>query len=111
MNVFRLLEDSPAVLRFEVIDLKHWQQGYYVRLEAEMIDHSRLFIREYVDEAERRYSYHWQNQKNQLICRWDNAPHHPHLSTFPSHCHKGDVLVQSTVISLDEVLEEIRQAL
>ncbi len=70
MNVFRLLEDSPAVLRFEVID-----------------------------------------QKNQLICRWDNAPHHPHLSTFPSHCHKGDVLVQSTVISLDEVLEVIRQAL
>jgi hypothetical protein len=70
MNVFRLLEDSSAVLRFEVID-----------------------------------------QNNQLICRWDNAPHHPHLSTFPSHCHRGDVLVQSTVISLDEVLEEIRQAL
>jgi len=70
MNVFRLLEDSPAVLRFGVID-----------------------------------------QNNQLICRWDNAPHHPHLSTFPSHGHKGDVLVQSTVISLDEVLEEIRQAL
>ncbi len=108
MNAFRLLEDSPVVLRFEVIDLKTWRQGFYLRVDVEFMDHSNLFIREYVDETERRYSYHWQTQKKQLIRRWDNAPHHPQLETFPSHCHEGSTLTSSTVVSLEEVLKEIQ---
>jgi hypothetical protein len=27
-----------------------------------------------------RYAYHWQDAKNQLLARWDNAPHHPQLA-------------------------------
>jgi len=103
-----LLENSPVVLRFEVVDLKMWRQGFYLRVDVEFMDHSNLFIREYVDETERRYSYHWQTQKKQLIRRWDNAPHHPQLETFPSHCHEGAHLASSKVISLEEVLEEVR---
>jgi len=49
MNAFRLLEDSPIVLRFEVVDLKTWRQGFYLRVDVEFTDHSKLFVREYVD--------------------------------------------------------------
>jgi len=32
------------------------------------------------------------------------------LDTFPSHCHQEDVLAPSIVISLEEVLEEVRKS-
>lgn len=37
-----------------------------------------------------KYSFHWQHPDGHLICRWDNAPHHPELSTFPHHIHECD---------------------
>lgn len=109
MNAFGLLENSPLVLRFEVVDLKTWDQGFYLRVDIEFVNHSKLFVREYIDEVERRYSYHWQTQTAHLLCRWDNAPHHPHVSTFPSHCHDGEELLPSMIVSLEEVLAEIKQ--
>ena len=83
MNAFGLLENSPLVLRFEVVDLKTWEQGFYLRVDIEFVNHSKLFVREYVDETERRYSYHWQTQENRLIRRWDNAP--PTRNWIPFH--------------------------
>ena len=36
-----------------------------------------------------KYSFHWQDAAGQLLKRWDNVPHHPELSTYPSHMHEG----------------------
>lgn len=36
------------------------------------------------------YNYHWQDCHHRLIKRWDNAPHFPHLETFPHHVHVGE---------------------
>ncbi|MGO9387562.1 MAG: DUF6516 family protein [Methanobacterium sp.] len=36
------------------------------------------------------YSYHWEHRgQNGLLHRWDNAPDHPELNTFPAHFHDG----------------------
>lgn len=35
------------------------------------------------------YSFHWQDESGRLLKRWDNAPHHPEVSTFPHHLHDG----------------------
>ena len=36
------------------------------------------------------YSYHWEHRAQRgLIHRWDNAPDHPELHTFPNHFHNG----------------------
>jgi len=32
-----------------------------------------------------KYRYHWQTGSGKLIKRWDNAPHHPEIDTFPDH--------------------------
>lgn len=37
-----------------------------------------------------KYSFHWQDSAGHLICRWDNAPHHPEVPTFPHHLHGPD---------------------
>jgi hypothetical protein len=44
-----------------------------------------------------------------LIIRWDDAPHHQHLSTFPYHKHVGETITESLPLSLTQVLDEIAQ--
>jgi hypothetical protein len=36
-----------------------------------------------------KYRHHWQDHAGRLIKRWDNAPHHPHVASFPDHLHDG----------------------
>jgi hypothetical protein len=36
-----------------------------------------------------KYRFHWQNKDGKLLKRWDNAPHHPEINTFPHHVHDG----------------------
>ena len=37
------------------------------------------------------YSYHWEQRAQRgLIHRWDNAPDHPEIESFPRHFHDGE---------------------
>jgi hypothetical protein len=39
---------------------------------------------------ENDYSFHWEQRAVRgLIHRWDNAPDHPDVKTFPHHFHDG----------------------
>ena len=91
------------------------REGTNLRLKAEVvfIDKSRLFIRQVVlNGIMLKYAYHWQNQDEILIIRWDNAGHWPDVATFPHHKHlrKDDeiqVLPSATGADLAAVLNEI----
>ncbi len=37
-----------------------------------------------------KYRFHWQRSDGQLRKRWDNAPHHPEIATYPYHVHDGE---------------------
>jgi len=65
------------------------------------------------------YSYHWERRAQRgEIYRWDNAPDHPEISTFPKHFHDGS---QKNIIASDlsgdycvairEILQFIRSVL
>ena len=57
-----------------------------------------------------KYRYHLQNADGTLIVRWDNAPHHTEIATFPDHRHKRvDVIKPSSRMNLDEVLNLVLQ--
>lgn len=57
-----------------------------------------------------KYSYHYQDADDKLIFRYDMAPHHQEIGTFPHHKHSaGEVAVESTAPSLADVLEEIER--
>jgi hypothetical protein len=42
------------------------------------------------------YSLHWQRSNGALIQRWDTAPHHPELTSFPFHTHRATGEVEPT---------------
>ena len=59
MDVLRYLEKSSIIKDFKINDYKRWDSGQYLNIKVVFIDNSLLFIKEYQDEKERNYSYHW----------------------------------------------------
>ena len=78
-------------------------------MKAILTDGTLLFVRELATADESKYSYHWQTQNGKLICRWDNAPHHREIDTFPHHKHEDskEKALPSEEIMIGGVLEVI----
>jgi hypothetical protein len=111
MDAFRLLDRSEAVLSFDVIEHRIWRTGSYLRLRVLLHDGSELHTREFADETDRKYSFHWQTAAGELLARWDNAPHHPELPTHPDHKHVPSGVEPTSEVALDDVLACIQLTL
>ena len=55
------------------------------------------------------YRYHFQDEKNELIFRYDNTPHYPDLKSFPHHRHSSREVIAAEKPSIPSVLEEAKQ--
>ncbi|MBF0457759.1 MAG: hypothetical protein HQK99_07680 [Nitrospirae bacterium] len=108
MLILKLINDADFVVSYEVLDYKQWDRGMYYKLSIVFNDSSVLIAREYVDELQRDYSFHWQGSDNNMIIRWDNAPHYKELLTFPHHKHMAGRVIESRVVSLEDILNQIK---
>ena len=86
---------SRIILSYKIIRFEQFGKLFRLRAEGNLIDGSKLYIRETVIEAKRKYAYHWQSKDDKLIIRWDNAPDWE-VETFPhkrylAHCQGKDV--------------------
>lgn len=105
---------APHVLRsdvrFEEIDVNEC----YVRGILTLTGGFGLHIAEYVVTepvlTRPKYRYHLQTSAGKLVSRWDNAPHHPTVSTFPDHRHDDQGGVQpASSMSVPDVLDAVLQ--
>ena len=108
------IHSAPHVLssdtRFEGIDVNEC----YVRGVLILIGGFELRIAEYVVTepvlTRSKYRYHLQASGGKLISRWDNAPHHPDVSTFPDHRHDDHGEVHpSPPMNVPDVLSAVLQ--
>lgn len=53
------------------------------------------------------YRYHFQDEKNNLVFRYDSTPHFPNLSTFPHHKHLPNDVTSSQKPDITQVLKEV----
>ncbi len=87
--------------------------GALFEASVRFCDDSRLIIAEEVEVVGRRgikrvaYKFHYQKADGALIFRYDNSPHYPYLSTFPSHKHVGGRVIEAEPPDLSDVLREI----
>ncbi len=58
-----------------------------------------------------KYKYHYRNINNEMIFRYDNAPHHQNVDTFPDHKHTGEKIIKSKKTDIYGVLSEIKSYL
>jgi hypothetical protein len=59
------------------------------------------------------YRYHFQDEHNHLIFRYDNTPHFPLLPGFPEHKHLPERVISASRPDIEQVLletEEVCQA-
>lgn len=58
-----------------------------------------------------KYKYHLMDGDNSLIFRYDNAPHHNNISSYPHHKHLPHEIVSSKPMDFSELIEEIEQVI
>ncbi|MCY7381961.1 MAG: DUF6516 family protein [Microcoleus sp. CAN_BIN18] len=71
--------------------------------EAIIVAHNQL---EFLD-----YRYHFQNQNNCLIFRYDSTPHFPNLPNFPHHKHLPNDVIASEKPEITQVIKEATEIL
>ncbi|MEK7541446.1 MAG: DUF6516 family protein [Patescibacteria group bacterium] len=110
-HLLDLLQHSAAVRRVQIIHFVDEEDVQLLHARAELTDDSVLFVRELATADDSKYAYHWQDARGALICRWDNAPHHRRMTTFPHHKHIGSKnrIEPSVGILLERVLAEIEK--
>ena len=84
-----------------------------LRIRLILIDKTILEITEIFvfDLSKRKYSFQWMEENYDLKIRWDNAPHHRYISTFPHHKHilQEENVQESEEPTIEEILELIKK--
>lgn len=104
-----LVRRSPYILDANVTYASGAESECVVRGVLQLVGNLRLHIAEYVITNPsidlRKYRYHLQGEDGDMICRWDNASHHPEIDSHPHHLHRpGNLVKESEVRTLRDVL-------
>ena len=68
-KILELLETSRVIATYAILDFKQGQDFYYIKAKAVVEDKSTLHIRVYISKEERLYSYHWQDNNDELMLK------------------------------------------
>jgi predicted DNA-binding protein (UPF0278 family) len=115
MNVQEILDvlsSSDIVENIAVIVLVQEPGRQALRATASLKGGYVLHINEALGRGFRRYSYHIQKGE-QMVRRWDNAPHWPDMKTFPHHLHLDSERNASECreVFIEDVLDEMKTIL
>lgn len=116
-KIVNFLKFHPMVKDVSVERILVTRNMGYLKATVTFVDDSQLWIREFVNGKLRKigYAYHYQNIDGKLVFRYDNAPHHVNVSTFPHHKHvsynpKPESTGEKNVIDVvDEIVKTIRE--
>lgn len=73
-----------------------------------MLEVSEAIVSESGDLKRLGYRYHFQNDQNEIIFRYDNTPHFPGLENFPHHKHSRNEVIGSQVPDVISVINEAK---
>ncbi len=100
---------AEIISAYDISKYRQYGGAYEFVAIVHFKNNSSLHIRDYLFiDGSRKYAFHWQDQQQNLIRRWDNAEHYPHLASFPFHVHTPDAVDDSPPMTLHKVLEFIK---
>ena len=73
------------------------------------IDKSILEFMELVSVKEAEYRFHYMGKDKDLIYRWDSAPHHKEIRTFPYHLHTKKEVKESKKVNFIDILDIVTE--
>lgn len=110
------IDDFPLIISSDLHYYIDSPQKGYLRGSATFIDNSNLTMIEVLNKNINtidpvKYRYHYMDEKQELIFRYDNAPHYKHLSSFPHHKHilvkNEEKVITTDRPTLNIILDEI----
>lgn len=102
------LRQSAIVERIASVSFDGIANSYILKVRVELKNGWLMDYWEHRAPGLRRYSFHV-FQDNLIIVRWDNAPHHPEVKTFPHHKHLAGEIQDSEEIDVETVLAELEK--
>jgi hypothetical protein len=110
-EIFRLLDNNALVSSYQVLEFREDPNSFFLKIQVVFSNKSVLYTKEFFSTNKRKYSFHWQDQNDETIIRWDNAPDHENIISFPHHKHVGKDIFPSSEMGLSDVLNYILKAL
>ncbi|RLC14904.1 MAG: hypothetical protein DRI57_13720 [Deltaproteobacteria bacterium] len=110
--VEKTINDDPLVITFDLERIYTSQIRAYIKGKINFADGTSLALFQHVQIAENGlditdYRYHYMNADGQMIFRYDNAPHHREIETFPHHKHLQTGLQCAIMPTVKDILREI----
>jgi len=111
LKIESLLKEFPLIMHFSVDYEEITDYVGSLKGKLELTNGSILYFFEFVEIQNNipvlvKYKYQWQSAEGELLKRWDNAPHHRELSTFPDHVHDQNGVYPSPAMSLESILDK-----
>jgi len=118
--IFTFIKDIEEAISLSSIVVSSNIQKYfgssdkeaYIKGKLTFIDLSSLDFSIYVLEKGKKlicdkYRFQYMDSANRPVFRYDNAPHHKEIPSFPMHKHLGDKVFASDMPDMRELLGEI----
>ena len=112
-DITEALDSSPVVLSSNIHKyLDPSGEMVYLKGHIVIIDASVLEIAIFAAQTAGglsidKYRLHYADQDGKMIFRYDNAPHHPGLDSYPDHKHTPTRIISSSRPSVKDILNEI----
>jgi len=108
----KVIRDDLLVTTFDIDRTYMTHTRAYIKGKINFADGSSLAFFQHVQMAEEGlhitdYRYHYMDADAQMIFRYDNAPHHRELGTFPHHKHLPTGLQCTLIPDFEKILKEI----
>jgi len=110
-EIEKIIKDDRLVIFSDFQRICTSQNTAYIKAKIRFIDSSFLSIFHHVHDENGRFSFdyrdHYMDSKNTMIFRYDNAPHHPKVQSFPHHKHTTVEIKESEMPNIRDILSEI----
>ncbi|MDP2767686.1 MAG: DUF6516 family protein [Candidatus Methanoperedens sp.] len=107
-RTIKIVKESKIVDSILSMDSDAYGEYYKLKIEALLVNGWKLHVWEHTTPELQRYAYHV-SKGSQLVIRWDNAPHHRQIRTFPHHKHIKDAVLESREVTIEKILEEVEK--
>lgn len=112
-NIENTIASNPIILSSNIQkQFGPEDETVYLKGNLLFIDFSVLEIALFANKVQNKisidkYRFHYMNKDGKLVFRYDNAPHHHEIPTFPHHKHTSNKVMQSLMPSIKDILNEI----
>ena len=107
-RLVKILSESRIVDTIISVDSDAFGEYHKIKIQARLINGWKLHVWEHITPSIRRYAYHV-SKSSELVIRWDNAPHHRKINTFPHHKHVKEAVLESKEVVLEEILGDVEK--